>query len=420
MNQQLAFLSNRKNFMAEKLFYPLILALLFVNLTCTAKSLDDYLSQGDLDKGMAHFTSKLSRQNHNDEEAFSLAVLQFFDGIENLTQSLYKYGLKSDIGRQANLPFLRLPIPTNPDPERVTSSALYEVLNQFHFDMQKTNNSLSKVSGQGFNVPLDLANIRLDINHNKQYEDSESFRQIYLSYNRQASTQFKQDEAFIVNFDNGDALWLQGYTHLLMAMTDTLLAHDGSKVFEYSAHLFFPNVETPMGEMLRRQSKNQKYITWVDLFIGFHVMNMDVTEPERLSRAHGNLLKTIELSRKMWNQIESETDNLNEWIPNPNQESVNGVQISAEMITGWMDFLTEFEAILTGEKLIPHWRFNADKGVNLKKVMFEPQSFDLFLWIQGSAAIPYLESGNISTEQDWRRITRVFGGNFIGFAIWVN
>jgi hypothetical protein len=301
-----------------------------------------------------------------------------------------------------------------------TASALAEVLDQFYMDMQKANYSLNKVSRGGFNVPLDLANIRLDINNNMQHEESESFRQIYLSYNRRASTQFKKGESFIVNFDTGDAAWLQGYTHLLMAITDTLLAHDGSKVFEYTAHLFFPNVETQMGELLRSHLNSGMYMTWVDLFIGVHVMNMEVTDPARLKRAHFHLLKTIDTSRKMWKLIETETDNLNEWIPNPNQESVNGVRISEEMITGWMDFLSEFEAILRGDKLIPHWRFKGDKGVNLKKVMFEPRPLDLFLWIQGSAAIPYLESGNLSSSQDWRRITRVFGGNFIGFAIWVN
>lgn len=420
MNKQLLLSFRRKKFISGKFFYLIILAVFFVNLSCYSKSLDDYLAQGAIDEGIANFTYKLSIQNYSDEEVFSLGVLQFFDGIENLAQSLYNYGLNSKLGRQANLPFLRLPIPTNPDPEIATSTGLYEVLNQFHMDMQKANFSLNKITGRGFNVSLDLAKIRLDINNNMQYEESESFRQIYLSYNRQANTQFKQGEAFIVNFDSGDASWLQGYTHLLMAITDTLLAHDGSKVFDYTAHLFFPNVETQMGKRLRSHLASGMYMTWVDLFIGVHVMNMEVTEPERLKRAHHHFLKTIDSSRKMWSLIETEKDNLNEWIPNANQQSVNGVRISEEMITGWMDFLSEFEAILTGDKLIPHWRFKVDSGVNLKKVMFEPRPFDLFLWIQGSAAIPYLESGELSSSQNWRRITRVFRGNFIGFAIWVN
>jgi hypothetical protein len=420
MNKQLSLNSNKKTFIASKFFYPIILVSLFVNLSCSAKSLNEYLAQGSVDEGVVDFSYKLSTPNYSDEDAFSLGVLQFFEGLENLMQSLYKYGLHSEVGRQANLPFLRLPIPKNPNPQIVTASKLSVMMDQFHSDMEKANLALSKVKDSGFNVPLDLGKIRLDINQDKKYEESESFRQIYLSYNRQAGNLFKKDEAFIVNFDLGDAYWLKGYTHLLMAIIDTIRAHDGSKVFEYSAHLFFENVDTQMGQLLNNDMTSGMYMTWVDLFVGVHVMNMEVTAPERLKRAHHHFLKTIDTSRKMWRHIEIETDNLNEWIPNAYQISVTGVEIPEDMISGWMEFLSEFEAVLKGEKLIPHWRFKSHIGINLKKVMFEPRPFDLFLWIQGSAAIPYLESGTMSSKQTWRRITRTFKGNFVGFAIWVN
>jgi hypothetical protein len=90
------------------------------------------------------------------------------------------------------------------------------------------------------------------------------------------------------------------------------------------------------------------------------------------------------------------------------------------MIDGWKEFLDEFESILNGNKLVPHWRFKDGRGINIKRVFHDPQPFDLVLWLQGSAAIPYLEEGNLSSRETWTRITRVFQGNFIGFAIWVN
>ena len=147
---------------------------------------------------------------------------------------------------------------------------------------------------------------------------------------------------------------------------------------------------------------------------------LPVTGPERLKSAHGELLETVHCSRLTWGLIAEESDDQNEWIPNPLQTGVTGVQISDEMIDSWGEFLDEFEAILTGEKLVPHWRIGGDQGINLKRVFYDPRPFDPIFWMQGSAVIPYLEVGEVSSRETWSAITRTFRGNFIGFAIWVN
>jgi hypothetical protein len=56
----------------------------------------------------------------------------------------------------------------------------------------------------------------------------------------------------------------------------------------------------------------------------------------------------------------------------------------------------------------------------LKRVFFEPQTFDLVLWIQGSAAVPYLEEGPSTSPAMWNRVQRVFGGQLGMFAVWFN
>ena len=55
-----------------------------------------------------------------------------------------------------------------------------------------------------------------------------------------------------------------------------------------------------------------------------------------------------------------------------------------------------------------------------RRVFTEPREFDLILWIQGTAAAPYLERGERTTPEVWDRLRRVFGGEFIGFALWFN
>lgn len=42
------------------------------------------------------------------------------------------------------------------------------------------------------------------------------------------------------------------------------------------------------------------------------------------------------------------------------------------------------------------------------------------LWVQGSAAAPFLEQGELTTPETWQRLERIFQGDFIGFAIWLN
>ena len=156
------------------------------------------------------------------------------------------------------------------------------------------------------------------------------------------------------------------------------------------------------------------------MIAGVHAAHLPVTHPGRLENAHRELLRTVECSRQTWKLIGQESDDSHEWIPNTEQTGVTGVRITGEMIDAWMAFLDEFEAILAGEKLVSHWRIKDGRGINLRRVFLEPRPFDLIFWIQGSAVFPYLEEGECSTRETWRRITRTFQGNFIGFAVWVN
>jgi hypothetical protein len=87
-------------------------------------------------------------------------------------------------------------------------------------------------------------------------------------------------------------------------------------------------------------------------------------------------------------------------------------------IDGWLAVMKEFELVLDGEKLLPHWRF--DRGLNVKRLFTESKNFDLVLLLAGPDAVPYLEDGPISTTADWDNLTSVFRGNFLGYAIWYN
>ena len=129
----------------------------------------------------------------------------------------------------------------------------------------------------------------------------------------------------------------------------------------------------------------------------------------------------VALSRESWTFILAETDNDHEWVPNPKQDTVMpGGKVTDEMVKGWTEFLNEADLLLAGKKLIPFWRGTKPRGVNLRRVLTEPRAFDLVLWVQGTAATPYLEEGSVTSAETWTRLQRVFRGEFIGFAFWFN
>jgi hypothetical protein len=229
---------------------------------------------------------------------------------------------------------------------------------------------------------------------------------------------------FIIAFDRADAAWLRGYCHLLMAMSDVYLAYDAHELFDHTAPYFYPKAQTPFPFLSRRADAAPQQVDtedFLDAIAFIHLVHFPVQEPARLKSALAHLEAMISLSHESWKFIVAETDDDHEWVPNTKQHSVmpNGA-VSLEMIKGWLEFLDEANAILKGEKLIPFWRLGAESGINLKRVFTEPRTFDLVLWAQGTAAVPYLEKGVCTSAETWSRFQRIFRGEFIGFALWFN
>jgi hypothetical protein len=217
--------------------------------------------------------------------------------------------------------------------------------------------------------------------------------------------------------------WLHGYCHLLSALPEMVLAYDATELFNATAHMFYAKVETPHA-YLNDGVKVADFGVGVDIAdaVAFvHLLNLPVKEPQRMTAALEHLQGMTAQSRESWALILAETDDDNEWVPNPRQSTVLGqVRVTDEMVNGWMQFLDEADAVLAGKKLIPFWRSADGRGVNLRRVFTEPARFDLVLWVQGTAATPYLEKGELTTRDTWRRFQRVFGGDFLTFAVWFN
>jgi len=318
-----------------------------------------------------------------------------------------------------------------------------------------------------FDLPLDLAKIRFDFDGDGQGSDRES---LLYTMNKVVGP-VQPDSGYLVDFDQSDAPWLQGYCHLLSAMTEFPLGHNWEAVFDTTFHNLFPDSDLASSELTREVEKlvaslhryfdeegdppqppiKPEGMTWqqwqsvrehspdyqrwteysaatesvmygdiADLVAFVHLFNWPVVEPERIVKSRHHLLSMIELSRVNWSRIQSETDNAREWIPNPRQTGIfTNMRVDMGTVNGWMFFLDEFEAILNGDRLIPHWRFY-DRGINLSRMLEEPQTFDPVLIAQGSAALPYLEEGEMVTLDTVLSIFDIFGGGFLAYFLWFN
>ncbi|MCU0880980.1 MAG: hypothetical protein MUF06_24695 [Pirellulaceae bacterium] len=388
---------------------------------------EKYLTEGNLAEGHRELTAHLAAHPTDDEARLGLGMLEFLQSVENLGQSLHKYGAlgpESRLGRQ--IPLLRLAVPKNPAPAKVSYADVRAMLQTLLDDLARAEATLAGVKNHDVKLPLHFGLIALDLNGDGKAGSEETLWRLYASLNGglRLSPDFTPEavQDFVIAFDYGDVCWLRGYCHLLSAIGEMVLAYDEERLFGAIAHHLFDNPAVPAWpEELAREPRWAWEGDLADAIAGIHLASFPLLEPARMKAAHEHLTEVIRLSRESWKAIEAETDDDHEWVPSPRQTGViPNVRVTSEMIKGWHEFLDEAEQLLTGKKLIPHWRINEAYGVNLQKVFLEPREFDLVLWAHGAAALPYVEQGPVTKPETWNRLQRMFGGQFVGFAFWFN
>ncbi|BAS60009.1 hypothetical protein NIES2135_66600 (plasmid) [Leptolyngbya boryana NIES-2135] len=382
---------------------------------------ESYLIHGKFRAGETALLTKLQQTPNDDLTRFSVGILQLMDGTERLMQSLYRYGLRQNTFTSF-FPILRLPVPTNPNPQTVTYEETRQILQTLLTDLAKVRSTLDPIQDPTIKLPIRLGLTRMDFNGDGKLDNTESFWNVLTRITGIRATE-QTAKAFTINFDAGDVAWLRGYCNLLAAIGETVLAYDEQQLFDATAHLMFTKPQTPY-PFLANGRKVFQYgdnLDLVDVVAFFHLINFPVLEPQRLTTALQHLQTTLALSRDSWRLIVAEKDNDREWLPNPKQKGVipNAV-VTQAMIDSWLSFVGESEELLAGKKLVPFWRSREVRGINLNKVFTQPRNLDLVLWVQGTAPAPYLELGKQTDANIWQQLLSVFGGRFFGFAAWFN
>ena len=390
---------------------------------------EKYLLDGKLADGAKALQGRLKESPKDDQARFGLGVVQFLQTFEHLGGGLYKYGLRTEKAFLRPAAQVREFLPQNPNPEKLTYPALRQLVQTVVDDLAKVESTLAEVKDPAVKLPLHVGLIKID-----PFGQGRPISAAFLFARLQGAppAASEQAEALVIGFDRGDVSWLRGYCHVLSALFELVLSADGQKGFDCSAHLLFEKVETPHTFLLESRRafdenpfENRPAIS--DVISFFHqILRLSIKEPARTKSALAHLEAGIVQAKEQWKFILAEADDDHEWIPNPKQTGVVGVHVTQEMVDAWRETLDEAEQVLKGKKLIPFWRGAVgERGVNLRRVFTEPQTFDLIEWVQGPAATPYLEKGPLTKFADpitGTRLNSAFGGpiNFIGFGFWFN
>lgn len=408
-------------------FRPLVLvAVMALALPAAARAQDSsaeiasrHLTGGTLAAGDEALVARLAADPSDADAHLGLGLIRFARAVETLGQGLYRHGLRTP--RNLPIPFLRMPVPVNPRPEPISYDQARAIYVRFLADLAAVEAHLARQPAGEAKVRVDIAAIQLDFNANGRADPEERLSHVVQGLMRVSG----RAEPFPVAFDAADAIWLRGYTHVLSAVLQFALAHDWQATFEATAHLFFEGARSDA----RLQQGDASPILGMgqggesalaDTIAFLHLVRWRVVEPQRLLAARDHLKEVVRLSRLNWAAIQAETDDDLEWVPSPRQRNaaVQALTVTPERMAAWFQALDAFEAVLEGRKLIPHWRFS--QGIDLSRIVTEPRDFDLVLWVTGHAAMSYLRDGDTLSREEWLAWQRIFGGHFLGYAIWFN
>jgi len=396
--------------MKSLLKLALALALLTPLLKAQDTRLDAYLTSGKLQEGITAFSKPTS-----DADKFSLAVLQSLQGLQQFADGAGKLGIKQSL-TNSGLPFFRvLPSQTSGPVEQATPEKIRQLFQNLREALTKANATLAKVGESDFKVQVNLSQAHLE---NK---DGVPGMPLAESLGKIMGLQTTDEKDLVINFDSADAAWLKGYTHILIGVLDVFMSYDWRPVWNQAAQVLFTS-PNPLPPIAKYTIPNQggQFSEWADMIAAIHDMRLEVTDSDGLKKAATEFRSAIACSRACWKRVQAETDDDHEWLPSPQQTGPRGSKITQEQIDGWMAVLAETDAILTGKKLLPHWRIINGMGINVAKLVQSPPKLDLILIFQGSALAPYIEGGDVSSQTRWRTLIAPFGPGFANFAFWSN
>lgn len=350
-------------------------------------------------------------------DQFALGGVRFLGAVEGALQQLYATQIDQEMARNSGLPFLRLPLPPNPDAAPFRPELIAEVFQGALTDLEGSLAALDTITdGDDVGVTINLGDIWFDINANGTRDMGEDFATLGAA---ELDRNLTTDTALpTVRFDTADAAWLSAYAHLLSGVSETALALDPTsaiaRVVDSRAAIQALGASTAHGYFTGDDGR------WLDLFAMFAHAIEGQPDVTRSRAAHAHFSDMIADNQVFWARVATETDDKLEWIPNPAQTSALPIPFPPDIGATWRAVLDEADAVLKGDLLLPHWRLDQRAGINLAKAMQNPGEVDIIAIIQGEGILPYAEQGPRVSGQALRRFNEMLRGDALLYMIVLN
>lgn len=375
------------------------------------------LSTDSLAQAVESFTA-LPDKSPSDQ--FALGALHFLRGVEKTLQVRWEHNAALD---DLDIPVMRLPVPSNPSAKPFKPNLVTGLFTELLSDMDASRAALAQIpEGADVALNVNLGDLWFDINMNNKRDLGEGIVEVG-AMTLMGSPDLGDAEGLPpmdIRFDTADVAWLTAYTHLLSAAGELVVAFDPTEAIS-SVMNAVQKMDVIRGGPLERSvfiSTNETQ--WIDQFaMAYGALNQQ-PDATRTRAAHAHLLNMIAENKTFWARIEAETDNLNEWIPNPSQTAALGFELHPATGMAWQGVLDDVEAVLNGDLLIPYWRLSGSGGVNMQKLLTDPPIFDLVTWIQGHGLLPYLERGPVITRDSINQFEELTGSDMIMFSFLFN
>ncbi|MCX8509669.1 MAG: hypothetical protein ORN49_12470 [Rhodobacteraceae bacterium] len=381
----------------------------------------DSLSQNIGKAGLAATEAQLAAlPTPTDADRFALGGVRFLRTGEVALQAQIRDGLIDPTGL---VPFLGLGVADSMPPAGLSQpDAIRTLLTTALNNLENARAPLDDIAPDAdFRVELDLKDLWFDLNADgKRAPEEEALNLLGPAImGWRWSERDPAAPAPIVRFDAADVAWLSAYTHLLQGLSTLVLAYDPTDAITRSraAQKKMTDLSAPGPDDF---GLNGYFTQAVDSFAVTYWALDQKPDAGRMSAVRAHLQAMVADNRRFWTMVAAETDNDHEWLPNDHQTSALGVTVPQGTGALWLAVLDDLDALLSGKKLFPYWRLGDGAGVNVARFFADPVPIDLVGWVQGEAAIPYLEKGPLVSSASWNAFANLLEGDSVLFSIYLN
>ncbi len=364
--------------------------------------------------GLTAADAALSARDASAGNSFALGSVRFLRAIEHILQVRYA----NYEGQLEIIPGMRTALPENPD-GAFDPAFFVNAMEGALVQLSGAEAALKPAIAGEFAVEVDLNDIWLDVNADGKRQDWEALTELLGA----TDVLMEEAEGFdgVIRFDTADAEWLAAYVHLVSGMAELSLSLDPTPAIEevYSARLKMDAFGVVPDPLFGSDGE-------IDRLAAVLLALEGVPDKTRTRAALAHFKSMIERNRAFWAEVMTETDNDREWLPNPAQQSVFGVEVTEELAESWQAVLGEIELMLNGERLIPWWRletpYGAEVGVgiDIQSLLTNPGDFDAIRLLQGTTFVPHLKRGRLASNDAFDSFSTLARGNGLLFAVWLN